>query len=141
MEQKEIPKLIYQKMMEQDYCTQWLGAELLDIAEGYCKLKMQVRKDMLNGYGLLHGGMAFALADSALAFASSSYGRVAVSINANIIYSKSAKLGEQLIAEAKALNVTHKTADFDVTLVNETGEVYYYFRGTVYRTSREIDFD
>ena len=55
-----------------------------------------------------------------------------------MIYSKSAKEGELLFAEAKALNVTHKTADFDVNVMNEAGEVYYYFRGTVYRTSKSI---
>ena len=42
------------------------------------------------------------------------------------------------VAEAKALNVTHKTADFNVDVTNEAGEVYYYFRGTVYRSSKEV---
>ena len=93
---------------------------------------------MLNGYGILHGGIAFTFADSAFAFASNSYGRLAVSINGNMIYSKSAKEGETLFAEAKALNVTHKTADFDVNVMNEQGEIYYYFRGTVYRSSKAV---
>ena len=93
---------------------------------------------MLNGYGILHGGIAFTFADSAFAFASNSYGRLAVSINGNMVYSKSAKEGETLFAEAKALSVTYKTADFDVNVMNETGEIYYYFRGTVYRSSKEV---
>ncbi len=129
---------VYEKMMEKDYCTQWLQASPVFITEGHCKLQMTVRKEMLNGYSILHGGIAFTFADSAFAFASNSYGRVAVSINGNMIYSKSAKLGEVLFAEAKALNVTHKTADFDVNVMNGVGEIYYYFRGTVYRTSKEI---
>ena len=99
---------------------------------------MIVRKEMLNGHGILHGGIAFTFADSAFAFASNSYGRLAVSINGNIIYSKSAQEGELLFAEATALNVTHKTADFDVKVMNEKAVVYYYFRGTVYRTSKEV---
>lgn len=136
--QDQLAKAVYDKMMEKDYCTQWLGATPLAIKEGYCKLKMTVRKEMLNGYGILHGGIAFTFADSAFAFASNSYGRLAVSINGNMIYSKSAKEGEVLIAEAKALNVNYKTADFDVNVMNEAGEVYYYFRGTVYRKSTEI---
>ncbi len=129
---------VYNKMMEQDYCSQWLNINPISIKEGYCKISMVVRKEMLNGYGILHGGIAFTFADSAFAFASNSYGRLAVSINGNIIYSKSAQEGELLFAEATALNVTHKTADFDVKVMNEKAVVYYYFRGTVYRTSKEV---
>ncbi|MEM0993635.1 MAG: hotdog fold thioesterase [Bacteroidota bacterium] len=137
-ENDTLANAIYQKMMEKDHCTQWLEAELVQIRTGYCKLKMKVRREMLNGHGILHGGIAFTFADSAFAFASNSYGRVAVSINANMIYSKSAVVGEVLFAEAKVLHLTHKTADFDVNVMNETGAVYYYFRGTVYRTSKSV---
>ena len=133
-----LAQVVYDKMMETDYCSQWLGIEPIVIEEGHCKIKMIVRKEMLNGHGILHGGIAFAFADSAFAFAANSYGRLAVSINGNIVYSKSAKEGESLIAEAIALNVTHKTADFDVNVMNEVGEIYYYFRGTVYRSSKEV---
>ena len=136
--ENQLAKAVYHKMMEKDYCSQWLGIEPLLIEEGHCKIKMTVRKEMLNGYGILHGGIAFTFADSAFAFASNSYGRLAVSINGSMNYAKSAKEGETLIAEAKALNITHKTADFDVNVMNETEEVYYFFRGTVCRSSKEI---
>ena len=132
------PTAVFQEMMEKDYCSQWLGIEPILIEEGHCKIKMVVRKEMLNGYGILHGGIAFTFADSAFAFASNSYGRLAVSINGSMNYAKSAKEGDTLIAEATALNVTHKTADFDVNVMNESGEVYYFFRGTVYRSSKTI---
>ncbi len=134
----ELAKSVYHKMMEKDYCSQWLGIEPIEIEEGYCKIKMVVRKEMLNGHGILHGGIAFTFADSAFAFASNSYGRLSVSINGTMHYSKSAKEGEALFAEAKALNVTHKTADFDVNVMNEAGVIYYYFRGTVYRSSQLV---
>ena len=136
--ENQLAKAVYHKMMEKDYCSQWLGIEPLLIEEGHCKIKMTVRKEMLNGYGILHGGIAFTFADSAFAFASNSYGRLAVSINGSMNYAKSAKEGDTLIAEATALNVTHKTADFDVNVMDEKGEVYYFFRGTVYRSSKEI---
>jgi len=129
---------VYNKMMEKDYCSQWLGIEPIFLKEGHCKIKMTVRKEMLNGYGILHGGIAFTFADSAFAFASNSYGRVAVSINSNFTLSKSAIVGEVIFAEAKALNITHKTADFDVDVMNEQGDIYYRFRGTVYRKSAEV---
>ena len=137
-EKSKRAKAVYDKMMEKDYCSQWLGVEPIILEEGHCKISMTVKKDMLNGYGILHGGIAFTFADSAFAFASNSYGRVAVSINGSMIYSKSAVEGEVLYAEAKALNLTHKTADFDVNVMNESGEIYYYFRGTVYRKSESL---
>ena len=83
-------------------------------------------------------GIAFTFADSAFAFAANSFGRVAVSINSNMIFSKAAQLGETIFAEAKPLNITHKTADFDVDITNEKGDIYYRFRGTVYRSSKNV---
>ena len=129
---------IYKSLIEKDYCAQWLGVSLLSIKEGYCALSMTVRQEMLNGLGILHGGIAFTFADVAFAVGANSYGRKARSINSNITYSKSAQEGETLIAEAKALNVTFKTADFDVVIMNDDRVPYYFFRGTVYRNSEEI---
>ncbi len=137
--QNQLARAVFQKMMSKDYCSQWMGQKALLIEEGHCKILMTVKQEMLNGYGILHGGIAFAFADSAFAFASNSYGRLSVSIQGSMNYAKSAKEGEELIAEAKALSVSHKTADFDVNVSSaETGEIYYYFRGTVYRSSKEI---
>ncbi|WP_170110337.1 hotdog fold thioesterase [Flavilitoribacter nigricans] len=133
-----LARSVYEKMMENDYCSQWMGIEPVEIAEGFCRIKMTVKREMLNGYGILHGGMAFAFADSAFAFASNSYGRVAVSINGSMSYARSAREGEELFAEAKALHVGFKTADFDVRVMNGGGEVYYFFRGTVYRKSTPV---
>lgn len=131
---------VYDTMMSKDYCSQWMGIEPLLIEEGHCKIKMQVRKNMLNGYGIIHGGITYAFADSAFAFAANSYGRVALSINGSMSYSKPATEGQVLIAEAKALSVTHKTALFDVDVYEEKSEeVVARFRGTVYRKSEVID--
>ena len=101
-------------MMENDFCSQWLGIKPLLIEEGHCILEMQVRKEMLNGFGTLHGGMAYSLADSALAFASNSYGRISPLINGNMSYSKSAKIGDVLKAEATVISLGNKKADVDV---------------------------
>ena len=132
-------KAVYDKMMEKDYCSQWMSIKPVVIEEGHCKLKMMVKKEMLNGFGILHGGIAYAFADSAFAFASNSYGRVALSINGSMTFAKSAVEGDELLAEANMLNITHKTADFDVVISSEkTGEKHYFFRGTVYRSSKAV---
>ena len=136
--QNQLAEAVFNKMMSKDYCSQWMGIEPVLIEEGHCKIKMTVKKEMLNGHGILHGGIAFAFADSAFAFASNSFGRIAVSINGSMNYAKSAKEGDILVAEAMPLSVTHKTADFDVNVMNEAGEIYYFFRGTVYRSSKMV---
>ena len=137
-EQTSKAKRVFDRMMEKDYCSQWLGIELISVEEGKCKLKMKVRKEMLNGFGTLHGGIAYSFADSALAFASNSYGRVSVLINGNMIYSKATTEGDVLIADAKVITFGNKKADIDVEIYKEgEEEAFYFLRGTVYRTSKE----
>lgn len=132
------PRSIYDQMMQADHASRWLGLEPLLIEAGRCRLRMTVRREMLNGFGLLHGGMAYAMADSAFAFASNSYGRMAVSIQGSMNFARSAQEGDVLIAAAQVLNLTHRTGDFDVNIFREgkEEEVLYYFRGTVYRSSQ-----
>ena len=130
---------IFEKMMEKDYCSQRLGLRLLSIESGHCKIEMTVTRDMLNGHGMLHGGMAYSLADSTFAFAANSYGRVAVSLQGSMNFLKPAKEGDRLIAEASPLSVSHKTAQYQVEIKHaDSGEKYYYFCGTVYRSSKEF---
>ncbi len=132
-------KQVYDKMMEKDFFSQWMGVELVTIEEGTCILRMQVKKEMLNGFGILHGGVSFAFADSAFAFASNSYGRLSVSMNANMTYSKQAREGDTLIAKATELVKGNKSGTYDVEVTNQnSGEVVALFRGTVYRTSSEV---
>ncbi len=129
---------VYESMMENDFCSQWLGIRPMVIEEGHCVLEFTVRKEMLNGFGTLHGGIAYAAADSALAFASNSYGRISPLINGNMIYSKSAKIGDVLTATAKVISLGNKKADIDVVIsCKGHDEPFYFFRGTVYRTSKE----
>jgi len=131
-------KEVFKSMMENDFCSQWLAIVPLLLEEGKCHLEMIIRKEMLNGFGTLHGGIAYSLADSALAFAANSYGRISPLINGSMTYSKAAKEGDVLRAEANVISLGNKKADIDVTVFcNNEKEPYYFFRGTVYRTSKE----
>lgn len=131
---------VFNKMMEKDTYSQWLGIKAIKLEEGECSLEMIVREEMLNGFEILHGGVAFAFADSALAFASNSYGRISPLINGNMVYSRSAKEGDTLRAEAKVFSISHKKADIDVNIYcNDDSEPFYYMRGTVYRSSKEFE--
>ena len=129
---------IYLSMMENDHFSKWLNIQMVSIKEGSCILEMKVRREMLNGFSTLHGGVAYSLADSALAFASNSYGRISPLINGSMSYAKASKEGDVLRAEAKVISIGNKKADVDVNIFcNDEETPFYFFRGTVYRTSRE----
>lgn len=123
--------------MAKDYFSQWLGIEVLETKEGSCKLQMIIRKDMLNGFGIAHGGITYSLADSALAFASNSPGRKAVSIETSISHTESLKENDVIIAEASEEKRSNKIGIYTIKVTNAVDQkVVALFKGTVYRTSQ-----
>lgn len=130
-------KAIVDKMYNGDAFSQWLGIERIEERAGYSKLKMTVREEMTNGFKIAHGGITYSLADSALAFASNSHGRQAVSIETGISHTKAVHIGDILIAEAIELNLTNATGIYDIKVTNQNYEVVALFKGTVYRTKKE----
>ena len=131
------PRKIINKMFNQDAFSQWLGIEIIDVSEGFCQLKMTLRKEMLNGFQIAHGGIAYSLADSALAFASNSHGRKSLSVETSISHTVSAKEGDVLTVTTKELSLSDKIGVYLITIINESNEDVAYFKGTVYRTSKE----
>lgn len=129
---------VFNKMMETDYFSQWMGLKALTLEEGHCVLQMTVRKEMLNGFGILHGGLTFAFADSALAFSANSRGVLSVLLDASATYPSAAYEGDVLTAEAVEMANGKKTGTYDITVKNQKGEVVGLFRGTVYRTTRSV---
>lgn len=135
---KYSPEELVAHMMKHDFFSQWMGIEVLEVSLGHCRIKMQVKKEMLNGFGILHGGVSFAMADSALAFASNNHGRLSVALSNSISYPNPAIEGDVLTAEAKELILGYKTATYDITIKNQEGKDVALFRGTVYRSSRQV---
>ena len=125
-------------MMERDAFSQWLGIEITSVAPNAATVRMTVRPEMVNGFGVCHGGVTFSLADSALAFASNTHGRLTMSIENSIRYPATVVPGDLLTATAVEESSTRRLAFFNVTVRKASGEVVGLFRGTVYRTSREI---
>jgi acyl-CoA thioesterase len=123
---------IVQSMMAQDAFSQWLGIEVLSVTPGSSKLQMAVRKQMTNGFGIAHGGITYSFADSALAFASNSYGNVAVSIETQISHISPVSVGDVLIAETKEVSKSAKLAVYEVEVSNQHGKVAAHFKGTVF---------
>ena len=131
------PNQIVNTMMAKDYFSQWLGVEVLEIKEGACRLQMTVRDDMLNGFGIAHGGITYSLADSALAFASNSLGQKSVSVETSISHTISLKTGDIIIAEATEEHCSNKIGIYSVKISRVSdGAVVALFKGTVYRTSK-----
>ncbi len=130
-------KNIVSKMLAEDKFSAWLGIEPLLIEEGHCILRMKVRKEMVNGFGIAHGGIAFSFADSALAFASNAYGRLSVALECSISFAIAVQVHDELICEAKELSLTNKTATYHIEIANQKKEKVAFFKGTVYRTSKE----
>ena len=127
------------QMLEHDEFSRWLGLEVTHVAPNAATVRMTVRPEMVNGFGVCHGGIAFSLADSALAFASNTHGRLTVSIENSIRYPAPIMPGDVLTATAVELSASRRLAYFDVTVRNGNGDgdVVGLFKGTVYRTSRD----
>ncbi len=126
-------------MMSKDYFSQWLGIERMEESTGYCKLKMQIRKEMCNGFGIAHGGITYSFADSALAFASNSHGKKAVSIETSISHIKSLKIGDVIIATAQEQNCSTRLGIYEVKIEKADGELVALFKGTVFRKEEMWD--
>lgn len=124
-------------MLERDAFSAWLGIELISVTPGACTLRMTIRPDMLNGFGVCHGGVTFSLADSALAFACNGSGRITMSIENGIRYPAAARAGDVLTAVAVREASSRALGFYDVRVSNQDGVVVALFRGTVYDTKRE----
>jgi len=133
----DLAKKVVDKMMGGDAFSQWLGIEVLEITTGFCKLQMKVREEMINGFDIAHGGIAYSLADSCLAFAANSHGIQSVSIETSISHTQKVKSDDTLTATAKEMNKSTKTGLYYITITNQNNIEIAHFKGTVYRTKKE----
>ena len=133
----DLAKKVVNKMISGDAFSQWLGIEVLEIATGFCKLQLKVRDEMTNGFDIAHGGIAYSLADSCLAFAANSDGIQAVSIETSISHTKKVVSGDILTATSKEINKSSKTALYYITITNQNNLEIAHFKGTVFRTEKE----
>lgn len=129
---------IVNTMMKNDYFSQWLGIQVLEQKAGFSKLSLVVKKDMLNGFGIAHGGITYSIADSALAFASNSKGRKSLSIETSVSHLVSLKEGDEIIAECTCETETEKLGHYHakVYMKNDPGKIVALFKGIVYKTSK-----
>jgi acyl-CoA thioesterase len=134
---QRLAERVVRGMVDRDAFSEWLGVEVLETAPARSTVRMTVRPEMVNGFGVSHGGIAYSLADSALAFAANTHGMVTVAIENSISYPKAARVGDVLTAVAEQEATTNKLGFYRVVVRNQREEIVSTFRGTVYKTERQ----
>lgn len=137
-ERDKLARNVVEAMMKKDFFSQWLGIEIIEIREGYSKIKMTVRDEMINGFDIVHGGIAFSLADSAFAFACNNRNNLSVALDTSINFTKPTKPGDILTAEAKEIHNGRSTGLYLITVTNQYDQQVALFKGTCFRTGKTL---
>lgn len=132
------PNAVVEHMMLHDKFSQWLGIETIEIKEGYSKIKMSIRPEMVNGFGIIHGGVTFSFADSAFAFACNNRNVLSVALDTSINFLKPVHIGDIIIAEAKELHNGKTTGLYHITITNQHEHIVAIFKGTCFRTHKAL---
>lgn len=135
--ERQKAEAIVRLMLARDEFSRWLGITVVEIAPRRSVCRMTIRTEMANGFGVCHGGVTYALADSALAFACNTHGRVTMAIENNIGYPAVVSVGDVLTATAVEETATNRLGFYSVQVTNQGGTVVATFRGTVFRTQIE----
>jgi acyl-CoA thioesterase len=125
-------------MMENDFFSQWMGVEVLEVKEGHSKIKMTIRKEMVNGFGIVHGGIPFSLADSAFAFACNNRNNLSVALDVTITFTKAVNVGDVLTAAAKEVHNGRSTGVYLISVFNQNNDQVALFKGTCFRTGKKL---
>lgn len=138
MQADQLAVQVVNRMMEHDAFSQWLGIQVLEVREGYSKIQMTLRNEMLNGFGVIHGGVTFSLADSAFAFACNNRNNLSMALDVSITFTKAGAPGDVLTAEAKEVHNGRSTGLYLISVTNEQGQSVAVFKGTCFRTGRQL---
>nr|MBS0038144.1 hotdog fold thioesterase [Saprospiraceae bacterium] len=132
IEEKIVRKLMY----DNDAFSQWLGIEIISVEKGAVELSMTVREEMTNGFDIAHGGIAFSLADSALAFSSNTHGIQSVTVETTTSFIKAINTGDRIHARSKEIQLSGKFGRYLIEMHNQNGVLVAVFYGTVFRTGK-----
>jgi acyl-CoA thioesterase len=128
-ETQRLAELCAQALFASDEASRSLGMRIEDVKPGFARLRMTVRADMVNGHGICHGGIVFALADSAFAVACNTYNAVTVAAAASIDFLAATRVSDELTAEARELWRSKRSGIYEIAISNQRGEPIALFRG------------
>lgn len=138
MNDMEIAQKCYATMWDNDPASREMGMAVKVTRPGCAEARFEVRKEMVNGHDICHGGFIFALADSAFAFACNTYDRITVAAGASIEFVRPARLGDRLTAIASETHRGGRTGIYDITVTNQDDVLVAIFRGRSYATREPI---
>jgi acyl-CoA thioesterase len=125
----DLARRVAQHLLSREGTGPAWGIEIEEAREGYARIAMTVRPDMLNGHAIAHGGMIFALADTAFAYACNSRNVSTVAQAASIVFMAQAKAGERLVAEAHEQALNGRSGVYQVTVRTAEGRGIAAFQG------------
>ena len=135
--EQQLAERVVSAMVARDAFSRWLGIQVLEVAPRRSTCRLAVREEMVNGFGVTHGGIAFSLADSAFAFACNTHGKVTVSIENSITYPMAIHVGDVLTAVAQEDAASGRLAYYSAQVTNQRGDVVALFRGTAFKTTKD----
>lgn len=134
-----VKEAIFQRVAQEPFAKKF-KLKLVDLQEGYSSVTMTFTPDMENIFGMAHGGAIFALIDEAFQTACNAYGTLAVALNMNITYVSSPAPGSTLTAEAREFSRTNKTANYDIKVQDEQGNLIASCQALAYRKGKPLPF-
>lgn len=114
------PEELKQRLLDSNEFISDNEIKILEISDDHAKLEMKIDKAVLNGHGIVHGGIIFAMADNAAAAATFTKGRLCVTLNSTINFIRPV-VGEKMIVEADAIFAGRTTGVYDVKVTNDQG--------------------
>ncbi len=138
MDKQKLAETAIKHMLAGDMASADLGMELLSISPGLADVKMKIRKNMVNGHNIAHGGIIFALADTAFACACNSHNIVSVAQSCQINFLRPALLGDELVAKAKEIARGKTYGLYNVDVFNQNKKLVASFRGQCASLSRPV---
>ena len=129
---QSVAQAVREAMWRDDHVLHWLGIEVTAVGPGSATTRMVIRREMLNGHAIAHGGLITTLADTAFAYACNAYNELTVASGFDVNLMAAARLGDTLSAEAVELSKSGRTGVYDITVRNQRGEAVAAFRGRSY---------
>lgn len=126
---QRLAEAVARGMFDKDPATQTLGMRVEAVGPGYARLSMVVRPDMLNGFGICHGGFITLLADSAFAYACNSRNELTVAAGIAVEFLAPVHEGDRLLAEAREVASAGRNGVYDIAVTNQDGKTVAVMRG------------
>lgn len=136
---EHIKRAIFRRVKEEPF-AQKLNLDLVALDDGYSVVEMTFTEDVTNIFGMAHGGAIFGLIDEAFETAGNSHGTMAVALNMNITYMAPPSLGTRLRATAREINLTARTATYDIKVTDDQDKLIAACQALVYRKKMKLPF-